>query len=394
MHILFRAHRTLLSCVCSDKLHLSFNTIRKLYNENEMLLGIRAPRGTVLTVPDPDENMPRGIRRFEVDLTTPGVNTGVITMDMIQPEYMQDYLKNQLTTTVPAVVTSTSVGKQPLASVPTVAKHDSRPSPQVPPIPPPQMPIPAHLFPPGTIPPPYLNMPMPPYPYPHPYMHLPPFVPPPHGILPSNHPAVATNTTSTTMPPTLSGSVKDAMKAASEVIAAATATSKKRRRLLPKVAPSSKSLNETVMSQPNIKSSSMMMEPEQDSKQLDLSNCDDSKLAVGSLPAISGTPPRTRNLMGTPPRKRAIFDLDSPIKSTPMRTSTLFTTDFQSPGLSLLETPNAGISSFGSFQESPMTFQSPMISFARLGDDGDKSGNDDIFFERTLFSKSFESKED
>ena len=80
-----------------DKLYLPFDTIRKLYNKNEMLLGIRAPRGTVLTVPDPDENMPRGIRRFEVDLTTPGVSTGLITMDMIQPERYQEFLQNQLT---------------------------------------------------------------------------------------------------------------------------------------------------------------------------------------------------------------------------------------------------------------------------------------------------------
>jgi len=358
-----------------------------------MLLGIRAPRGTVLTVPDPDENMPRGMRRFEVDLATPGVNAGMITMDMIQPEYMQDCLKKQLVgaasaTSAPTVSLLTSIAPAPLnpqtKSVHTTSAADLRPLPPMPPNmpPPPHMPIPTHLFPPGSIPPQYLNMSLPPYAYPHPYMQMPPFVPPPHAMMPSNHPIMAA-----AIPPASTGTMKDAVKAASEAIAAATATSKTHRRLLPKVADSLK--NEVKRG-----TLSSVIKPEEGTKQKETCIDEDCKLATNTPLPISGTPPRVRNITGTPPRKRAIFDLDSPFKSTPMKSSTLFMGDFHSPGLNLLETPTAGISSFGSFQESPITFQSPMISFARLGDDGDKSGNDDIFFERALFSKSFESKEE
>lgn len=369
-----------------DKLYLPFSTIRENYNSQETLLGIRAPRGTMLEVPDPDDDMPAGRRRFQAYLSTPGVEAGIITFHVIHHDHVRDSALPPQPPHVP---------HNPFANMPRF------------------MPPPA-----GAIagPPHHHARGAPPPGYPNPYMHPHMMAPPPGGHPPPvvmSHPMYG----GVQFPPGYPTPQQHlaAAKAASDVISGATATAvSKKRKLLPKTQKSQSTLS-PMHHAPQAQQASMppMLMPTQQmlSRQPQVvlpqpppstigedrkvatapvkSATESPRLQPMNMNSLTGTPPRAnKDIMGTPPRRTTITDLDTPIRATPLRNASLFSSDFQSPNLSLLETPNANIN-LGSFQESPMTMtlQSPV--FSRLD-----RGNHDDFFERGFFSKSFECKDE
>uniref|UniRef100_A0A7S2NXS2 E2F/DP family winged-helix DNA-binding domain-containing protein n=1 Tax=Leptocylindrus danicus TaxID=163516 RepID=A0A7S2NXS2_9STRA len=345
-----------------DKLYLPFATIRENYNPQETLLGIRAPRGTMLEVPDPDEDMPAGRRRFQAYLSTPGVDAGIITFHVIHHDHVRDSALPPQPPQIP---------HNPFAHMPRF------------------MPPPA-----GTMagPPHVHGAPIPPpgYPYMHPHMmpgHHPPVM---------NHPMYGMQ-----FPPGYPTPQQHlaAAKAASDVISGATAVSKKRK-LQPKtqksqsspLQPQAQASMPPLPTQQMIPAQPQAQPPVEDRKVSAVPakspTAEQSSPRLQPVNSLTGTPPRAKkDITGTPPRRTTIAELETPIRATPLRNVSLFSNDFQSPNLSLLETPNANIN-LGSFQESPMTMtlQSPV--FSRLG-----RGNHDDFFDQGFFSKSFESKD-
>lgn len=439
------------SSIPNKQLYLPFESIRKNYSTKETLLGIRAPRGTMLEVPDPDEHMPAGQRRFQAFLTTPSVEAGVIALHMIQPHVASS--KGPVATAVST--TNSAKGKKPNQSqLPSYSKRSANkaaaeggtakaiskigavPVSQTQTIAPstvsrsaagphPGFPHNPYMHPYYAHPQMYMNvaaavaqgMPFPPP------INLPPGVPamPPmmmggnltmfpgfaQGETDSKSAVEATKSLSKTS----DDAVKDAEKAARDQLVVSSTEAltadgtRKRRKLLPK---SSLLSPQTKRYTANAGKAALFNMDVQSPMSAGLNTIHDSasfddckslpmmNMSPIRKPSLSTTPPRSRRLMGTPPRQQkgsAHAELETPTHATPLRSAGALFGDLQSPSLNLLETPNAGLSNFSSFQESPITFnnlQSPMF-MCKFGGEDDKGDNDD-FFERGLFSKSFDSK--
>jgi len=71
---------------CSSRLYVTKREISSLQNyANDTVIAIRAPSGTSLEVPNPDEGMRPGMRRFQIYLTSPpGENSGQVNIFLVQ----------------------------------------------------------------------------------------------------------------------------------------------------------------------------------------------------------------------------------------------------------------------------------------------------------------------
>lgn len=69
----------------SKKLFVTKQDISSLQNyANDTVIAIRAPSGTSLEVPNPDEGMRPGMRRFQIFLTSPAENSGQVNVVLVQ----------------------------------------------------------------------------------------------------------------------------------------------------------------------------------------------------------------------------------------------------------------------------------------------------------------------
>ncbi len=69
----------------SSKLFVTKQDICSLQNyANDTVIAIRAPSGTSLEVPNPDEGMRPGMRRFQIYLTSPSDSTGQVNVVLVQ----------------------------------------------------------------------------------------------------------------------------------------------------------------------------------------------------------------------------------------------------------------------------------------------------------------------
>lgn len=71
---------------CTSRLFVTKREISSLQNyANDTVIAIRAPSGTSLEVPNPDEGMRPGMRRFQIYLTSPpGKNSGQVNIFLVQ----------------------------------------------------------------------------------------------------------------------------------------------------------------------------------------------------------------------------------------------------------------------------------------------------------------------
>ncbi len=71
---------------CTSLLYVTKREISSLQNyANDTVIAIRAPSGTSLEVPNPDEGMRPGMRRFQIYLTSPpGENSGQVNIFLVQ----------------------------------------------------------------------------------------------------------------------------------------------------------------------------------------------------------------------------------------------------------------------------------------------------------------------
>jgi len=69
----------------SSSLYVTKKEIASLQNyAHDTVIAIRAPSGTSLEVPNPDEDMRPGMRRFQIYLTSPGVHAGQVNVMLVQ----------------------------------------------------------------------------------------------------------------------------------------------------------------------------------------------------------------------------------------------------------------------------------------------------------------------